>query len=107
MVRQFEGPPHEAETWVVGADTEAIAGFGREASALAGQLQAAARHTRDGDPAPLASVFGAVGSAFVATLVATHDAHGRDLERLGDALAGMGSAAAASAYCNCARSCAI
>lgn len=96
-VRQFEGPVHEAGTGTVGADTAALAGFGREASALAERLHGAAAHTRDGDPTPLGSVFGAVGAAFVTALVTTHDAHGHDLERLGDALAGMGSAAAASA----------
>ncbi|MBM7460046.1 hypothetical protein ACIBED_06660 [Rhodococcus coprophilus] len=97
VIGEFEGPRHAAGNAAVDADTTSIAGFGQEATVLAEQLRSAALHTRDGDPTPLGPAFGAVGAAFVAALVATHDAHGRDLERLGDALAGMGSAAAASA----------
>lgn len=96
-IGELEGPTHAVGNAAIGADTTSIAGFGQEATALAEQLHCAALHTRDGDPTPLGPAFGVVGAAFVAALVATHDAHGRDLERLGDALAGMGSAAAASA----------
>lgn len=95
--RQFGGGAHDGTGASVRADTATIAAFGHEAAALAERLHSAAAHTRDGDPAPLGPMLGPVGATFFAALVATHDAHGRDLDRLGDALAGMSAAATASA----------
>jgi hypothetical protein len=95
--RQFGGGPHEGTVVAVRADTATIAAFGHRAAALAERMHSAAAHTRDGDPALLGPVLGPVGATFFAALVATHDAHGRDLDRLGGALAGMSAAATASA----------
>lgn len=81
----------------VRADTVVMATYAREAASLAERLHDAAARTRLGDPGGLGTTLGPVGAAFLAVLAATHDAHVRDLDRVGDRLAGTGTATAAAA----------
>lgn len=79
------------------ADTATMRRFDGEVSGLAARLHEAAERTRHGDPGVLAGLFGPIGVPVLAALTATHEAHVRDLDRLGRRFAAMGSAAGASA----------
>ncbi|MBS9371255.1 type VII secretion target [Rhodococcus sp. B50] len=78
-------------------DTTTVRRFGEEAANLAARLHEAADRTRHGAPSALCAVLGPIGAPVLAALTATHDAHTRDLGRLGALLGGMGDAATASA----------
>ncbi|UYP17890.1 type VII secretion target [Rhodococcus sp. Z13] len=82
---------------VLRTDTTAMRTFGVRADALAARLLEAAARTRQGDPGPAVTALGPVAAGFLAAVTATHAAHVRELGRLGELVAGIGTNAVASA----------